>query len=189
MLVPGRYSIEQKLLSVSYSRIKVQNKRRKARAERTQQSERPIAPKAHTRDRTMSPTEPEDTPTTQDVTSTRSVTVEQDIVAAKQPSPASLNTVSDDEQEPTASKTTSITFVDLIIHIGTIFELEDGSLCMRRTLRNPETWTDSFAPNRFNFEKLCQSVQVTEQWNRELYFFLICRRIRTALSVRTSWMA
>jgi hypothetical protein len=42
---------------------------------------------------------------------------------------------------------------------------------MRRTLRNPESWTESSAPSRFDFEKVRHSVRVRVGWGKELYFF------------------
>lgn len=64
-----------------------------------------------------------------------------------------------------------MTFEDLTIDVCTIFELDDGSPSMRRIRRNLESWTTIFAPNRFSFGKVCESVRVTGQWDRELYFF------------------
>ena len=74
MLVPGPYSIGQKLLLVSYCRIKVQ--RRKTRAGRIAHDKQPTALTAHTHYVTVSPKEAENAPTTKDAVITGSATIE-----------------------------------------------------------------------------------------------------------------
>jgi hypothetical protein len=222
VLLPGRFSIGQKLLYVSYSRIKCKNsKERKSWPQQTEHDEQPSAGTVHTYHRGLSPSQSDKPPTIQDVTSPSSATTEQGIVAVKQPSsstpfartphthgrivsptgsgnastiqditsPSSattkqgrlaakrssssgpFNTPAKVKSRRTASNVSAISPEDLTIHIGTIFEEQDGSLSMRRTLRNPESWTESSAPNRFDFEKVRHSVRVRVGWGKELYFF------------------
>jgi hypothetical protein len=87
MLVPGRFSIGQKLLSVSYSRIKSKDsKERKSWPQQTEHGEQPSAGTVHTYRHLLPSTESENAPTIQDVTSPNSATTEQGILAVTQPS-------------------------------------------------------------------------------------------------------
>lgn len=167
MLVPGRYSIGQKLLSVTYSRIKEQL--RKTQPDQIEDDAQPTVRTAHARARVVSTTETQNSLSTQEITRTRSAHTEQGISTAEQLS--SFNTVAHVESQPAGSNARSASFEHLTIHIGTIFEMENGCLIMRRTLRNPESWAQSSASNSFDFEKVCQSVGVTSGWEKELYFF------------------
>jgi hypothetical protein len=167
MLVPGPYSLGQKLLIISFRKIKDRiTGRRGTQTLQIAQTGRRALSATHLPDRMSSPTESEDTLTTQDVASISSAGVKQGSVAIKQRSPSS--TVANTDTSPTPNHNNALT--DLTIHIGTIFELEE-QLIMRRTFRDPKSWVKSSAPGIFDFEKVCHSVGVTGGWEKELFFF------------------
>lgn len=163
MLVPGPHSIGQKLLLVSFRRIKDKiSGRRGTHAEVIEQGEQ----QAH---RMSSPAESENTLNTPDINSISSASAEEDIASAEQPS--LISAVANIRSEPALDNLRPRHFEDLTIYIGTIVELDRGQLIMRKTLRDPQDWFESSAPGTFDFGKVRRSVGAPAGWETELFFF------------------
>jgi hypothetical protein len=159
MLVPGPHSIGQKLITVTRDRAKKARGKRKEAAKRTEQRQtvnRQNSSDAAT-ERTFS------TQATPDRTAEETITPEEETLL--------INGTADRECETPQAIPKPRELKDLEIHIGTIFELDTSLLKMRRTYRNPSSWIDDSAPERFNFDKVCQSLGITGGWEKELYFF------------------
>jgi hypothetical protein len=160
MLVSSPHSIGQKLIAVCCTRYHAQKNlnKRKAAAERGEETEQQAV-----RRRNKSKAATENAPSAQ-VTPDR--TAEDNVP----PGEESLPSV-DGEFGATQAIPKSGELKDLEIHIGTIFELDTGLLKLRRTYRDPSSWIDDSAPERFNFDKVCRSLGITGGWEKELYFF------------------
>ena len=173
MLVPGPHSIGQKLLVVSYRRIK--DRVTGGRRTQTMQRLRTEHDEQHTdltdHDNHQAATAPsvgsENNMPAQE--STDSAITDDSMAVPEQLSHSSA--VSSNELETPDDGKIFRLFKDLIIHIGTISELERGQLVMRRTFRDPQSWVKSSAPVSFDFGKVCRSLGVTAGWEKELFFF------------------
>lgn len=137
MLLPGPYSLGQKLLLVSFRKIKDKmTGRRGVQTSQIAQAGRQTRSSTRSCDRMSSPADSEDTLTTQNTTITSSAGAKYGRAATKKRSLS--DTVASTEMGPTQSHNNSIQPADLAIHIGTIFELEE-QLIMRRTFRDPKS--------------------------------------------------
>jgi hypothetical protein len=164
MLVPGPHSIGQKLITIA--RHRASNAASKAASNattrRAKEAEHPWR-SDHMHRRSSSEAATENAPSAQaapDRTDEETVPPEEESLP-----PA------DSESDATQAISKPRELKGLEIHIGTIFELDTGLLKLRRTYRNPSSWTDESAPERFSFEKVCQSLAITSGWEKELYFF------------------
>lgn len=168
MLVPGPRSLGQKLLVVSYRKIQDEAAGRRVPME---EMVAPSEQQAHQTDDAqppMSPTESENTVTTQAATITPSASAKAGKAAAKQPSRSSAVAI---KSRPTKNKRKNERFGDLTIYIGTIIELDDGQLVMRKSLRDAQSWLDNSAPKIFDFETVRRSVGLPAGCGKELFFF------------------
>jgi hypothetical protein len=164
MLVPGPYSIGQKPITIARHRAsnaasKAASNAATRRAKEAEQHHR-RSDQVHRRSSSEAATE--NAPSAQatpDRTDEETVTPEEESLPA------------DSEFKATQTIPKSGELKDLEIHIGTIFELDTGLLKLRRTYRNPSSWLDDSALERFNFVKVCQSLGITSGWEKELYLF------------------
>lgn len=159
--------VGQKLLAVSYRRIKDKIAgRRKTQITETEEQTHLTADLHH---RSLFQAESEDTVTAQDVTNTICAGAEEHIDAVEQSSPSEA--VRSIESQPMQDDVTSKPFEDLTVHIGNMLELENGQIVMRRTLRDPQSWFASSDTGTFDFEKVHRSVGLPAGWVKELFFF------------------
>jgi hypothetical protein len=165
MLVPGPYSIGQKLITIA--RHRASNAASKAASNATTRRAKEAEQHPRRSDcmhrRSSSEAVTENAPSAQ---ATPDRTDEETVPPEEESLPPA-----DSEFEATQPIPKSGELKDLEIHIGTIFELENGLLKLRRTYRNPSSWLDDSAPERFSFDKVCQSLRITSGWEKELYFF------------------
>jgi hypothetical protein len=162
MLTPGPHSIGQKLLLVGFRRNKDRiTGRRRTQTEDIEQAGQQVH-------RRSPPAESQNTLITQDLTSMSSASAEERMTTVEQSS--HLDAASNIECEIGGDAGPGLV-ESLTIHIGTIVELDQDQLLMRRTLRDPHTWFESSTPGVFDFEKVCQSIGITAGWEKELYFF------------------
>lgn len=170
MLTPGPHSIRQKLLTVSYRRIKEEatGRRKTLTLEQIAQSEQQANQTDQANDHRSPAAESESTLTAQAEPSTSSASAVGSPAAAEQL--LRPRAVANIESRPKKHNLQPQRFEDLTIHVGNIFELEE-QLIMRRTFRDPQSWVKSSAGDSFDFEKVCKSVGVTAGWEKELFFF------------------
>jgi hypothetical protein len=162
MLTPGPHSVGQKLLSVSFRRIKDRvTGRRRTQTEDSEQSGQQFNHRSP-------PAASQNTLSTQDLTSMSSASAEESMTTVEQNS--HLDSASNIECEMRGDAGLGL-LRSLTIHIGTIVKLDHDQLLMRQTLRDPQTWFESSTPEIFYFEKACQSIGITVGWEKELFFF------------------
>lgn len=167
MLIPGPHSIGQKLLRVCFERTKdkVTGRRRK-NAEHHEQGEHQTD-LLHPQNESGSSADSELTLPTQELAG--SANAEDSTPTSEQTCPS--GNVSSIELEGKHGDSRPKLIGNLTIHIGTIFELENNQLVMRRTFRDPQSWMKGSAGQSFDFQKVCSSVGVTAGGEKELYFF------------------